>query len=147
MVGTEKEAARGPNYQTLRSLDYAALLEVAGSGEADPEAMCVAELVATEYGVPLGMLFKPSRGVAPVAFTRQIAMYLTHVVLGRPLTAIGEFYGRDRTTVSHACGLVEDLRDHPDFEERMCRLEDCISALRDNADWMSVLRDWSHAAS
>jgi chromosomal replication initiation ATPase DnaA len=93
------------------------------------------------------MLFKPSRGVAPVAFTRQIAMYLTHVVLGRPLTAIGEFYGRDRTTVSHACGLVEDLRDLPDFEERMCRLEDCIAALRNDADWVPILQDWSHAAS
>ncbi len=49
---------------------------------------------------------------------------------------IGRGFGRDRTTVMHACHLVEDLRDDEDFDrvvavtERvaiaaLCRREEC----------------------
>ena len=38
-------------------------------------------------------------------------MYLAHVTCGLSLTEVGEVFARDRTTVAHACGRVEDLRD------------------------------------
>lgn len=38
-------------------------------------------------------------------------MYLCHVVLELNLTQVGLFFGRDRTTVAHACGRIEDSRD------------------------------------
>jgi hypothetical protein len=51
-----------------------------------------------------------TRCVAPVARARQAAMYLAHIGLGLNLTSTGLAFGRDRTTVRHACHLVEDAR-------------------------------------
>ena len=47
---------------------------------------------------------------------RQIAMYLCHVALRIPLCDIGLAFGRDRTTVGHACNVVEDRRDNDAFD-------------------------------
>lgn len=58
---------------------------------------------------------------------RQISMYVCHVALQIPQHEIGQALGRDRTTVGHACHVVEDRRDDPDFDafvsavERMAR--------------------------
>jgi chromosomal replication initiation ATPase DnaA len=50
-------------------------------------------------------------------------MYLAHVTFGLTLTTVGRAFGRDRTTVSHACGLVEDARDNPEFDRTLELLE------------------------
>jgi chromosomal replication initiation ATPase DnaA len=50
-------------------------------------------------------------------------MYLAHVMLGESLTSVGLAFGRDRTTVSYACKLIEDLRDDPRFEAEVSALE------------------------
>ena len=53
-----------------------------------------------------------SRGrAAPIALGRQMAMYLAHVAFRLSFTQVGQLFGRDRTTVAHACGVIEDLRD------------------------------------
>lgn len=54
---------------------------------------------------------------------RQIAMYVCHVVLRLSLSQIGRAFGRDRTTVGHACHVVEDRRDDPAFEAFVSALE------------------------
>lgn len=99
---------------------------VGGAWSRDREAAKVVKLVARDKQVPMQMLLHRSRGRAGVAATRQLAMYLTHVMLGRTLTDVGELFGRDRTTVSHACALVEDKRDLPRFDADVCRLEQAI---------------------
>jgi hypothetical protein len=43
----------------------------------------------------------------------------------------GHLFERDRTTVAHACGLVEDRRDDPDFDHRLNHLERAVSCLLD----------------
>lgn len=48
---------------------------------------------------------------------RQIAMYVCHVALQMSMTTIGEGFGRDRSTVAHACAVVEDRRDDRHFDE------------------------------
>ena len=58
----------------------------------------------------------PTRSRAPIAFARQVSMYVSHVALGLSLTEVGRKFGRDRTTAAHACRLVEDLRDDRDFD-------------------------------
>jgi chromosomal replication initiation ATPase DnaA len=58
-----------------------------------------------------------------VALARQIAMYLSHVAFRVSLTDVGRIFGRDRTTVSHACAVVEDLRDDPRFDRILDLLE------------------------
>nr|WP_314261402.1 helix-turn-helix domain-containing protein [uncultured Devosia sp.] len=57
------------------------------------------------------------------ARARQIAMYLSHVVLRRNLREVGLAFGRDRTTVSYACKLIEDLREDPGFDRELSRME------------------------
>lgn len=58
----------------------------------------------------------PNRGEARLAFARQVAMYVAHTGLGLSLTEIGRHFARDRTTVAHACRLVEERRDDPKVE-------------------------------
>ncbi|WP_330998256.1 helix-turn-helix domain-containing protein [Devosia faecipullorum] len=92
-----------------------------------------ATLVARDRMIHKPLLFNPSRCRADAARARQLAMYLTHVVLGQSLTAVGIAFGRDRTTVSYACALIEDMRDDPHFDEDVSRLE----ALLENGDGLT----------
>lgn len=109
----------------------------AGSAGADsltgrPEMIAravVEQAVALTFGVSAPELRAPTRCKAPVAFARQVAMYLTHVVCGLSLTDVGTLFGRDRTTVAYACGLVEDRRDDPGFDRSLEQLELAIAIL------------------
>ena len=82
---------------------------------ADTASACrdIESLVGSAFSVQRHDLRKPSRGSPGTAFARQVAMYLAHVELGLSLSMVGVQFGRDRTTVSHACGRVEDRRDDP----------------------------------
>lgn len=60
---------------------------------------------------------------------RQIAMYVSHVVLQVSLTDIGIAFGRDRSTVSYSCHVVEDRRDDADFEAFVSAIERVIAAV------------------
>ena len=64
-----------------------------------------------------------SRGRRNVAFARQVAMYLTHVAAGLPMVEVGRLFARDRSTVAHACTVVEDRRDDPVFDRSLDVLE------------------------
>ena len=68
--------------------------------------------------------------VATAGFARQVAMYLAHVVCGL-LTEVGTLFKRDGTTVTHACGVVEDRRNDPEFDLRLDHLERAVSSLID----------------
>ena len=58
-----------------------------------------------------------------VARVRQIAMYVAHVVLEISMREVGEGFGRDRTTVLHACHQIEDLRDDEEFDAIVATFE------------------------
>jgi hypothetical protein len=87
--------------------------------------------VAVVFEVGVEELRAPTRGTARAAFARQVAMYLAHVGCGVSLTEVGHLFERDRTTVAHACGLIEDRRDDPDFDYRVDQLERAVSSLID----------------
>ena len=89
---------------------------------------CVIDLAAAFYNLPSRELRRPVRGTDEIARVRQIAMYVAHVVLGLTMTDIGRGFGRDRTTVMHACHLVEDLRDDRDFDQIIARTEKIVAA-------------------
>ncbi|WP_332691446.1 helix-turn-helix domain-containing protein [Bosea sp. (in: a-proteobacteria)] len=80
-------------------------------------------VVCAALRLPLAALRQERRGVSRVAFGRQVAMYLAHVGLGLNLSQVGLAFGRDRTTVRHACALVEDRRSQPGFELALAALE------------------------
>lgn len=103
-------------------------LSPCGGQGAQGDIAAVIALVAREKNVPVRLLVHFSRCRAGAARARQLAMYLAHVVFGASLAEIGIAFGRDRTTVSHACGLIEDLRDDPAFDAELERLEQVLLA-------------------
>ena len=64
-----------------------------------------------------------TRGRCQIAFARQTGMYLARVALGMTLFDAGHLFGRDRTTASHACRLIEDLRDDPSLDALLQAME------------------------
>ena len=98
----------------------------------DRESACrfVMALVAAWLGVDAPALAATGRGSAKVAFARSAAMYLVHVKLGMTMTEVGRQFGRDRTTVSHACRRIEDARDDRRFDALLSRLEGALDRWR-----------------
>ena len=118
-------------------LDVAPLSgRAAQDGRYADERLCrlIGEIVAAAFGVSGDDLRAPRRGAAPVAFARQTAMYLGHVVFGLNLTRLGRAFGRDRTTAGHACRTIEDCRDDPAVDQALGMLEaaccDVVAAWR-----------------
>jgi hypothetical protein len=111
--------ARAP--ETWRRIDY------------DPDLSRYCRLmevvVAAAFAVPLDELRAPTRRGPAVAFARQSAIYLAHVVLGLNYRATGELFGRDRTTAAHACRLVEECRDHQPTDAMLYALEGVCAEL------------------
>ncbi|MEW5963393.1 MAG: helix-turn-helix domain-containing protein [Pseudomonadota bacterium] len=81
------------------------------------------------FGIGAGELGRATRGEARVALARQVAMYLAHVGRGHSFTEVGRQFARDRTTVAHACGVIEDRRDDPVFDRTLELLEQVVHAL------------------
>lgn len=52
-----------------------------------------------------------------------VAMYLAHTGLGYTMSEVGHLFSRDRTTVAHACQVIEDRRDDPMFDHTLDLLE------------------------
>ena len=89
----------------------------------DAQCDAVITLVAQEKRIPIRLLMHKSRCRMGTARARQLAMYLCHVALGRSLQEVGDIFGRDRTTVSYACALMEDMRDDRSFDDAVAALE------------------------
>lgn len=89
----------------------------------------IEQAVIQVFGVAHADLYRETRGRAKVALARQVAMYLAHVACGLSLTETGRLFGRDRTTVAHACGVIEDRRDDPIFDRALDLLEWAVPAL------------------
>lgn len=89
----------------------------------DPGIREALALVAAPLHLAPERLLAGGRGPARHALARQLAMYLSHVVLGHTLTDIGSAFGRDRSTASHACAKIEDMRDRANFDAWVDNLE------------------------
>lgn len=70
-----------------------------------------------------------TRGTAEAAFARQVAMYLAHVACGLSFSEIGRTFARDRTTVAHACHVIEDCRDDPHTDRTLDLMEAVVGRL------------------
>lgn len=91
--------------------------------ERDLACSYVIAMVARHENVRYRQLTNSRRGRKSVARARQLAMYFTHVVLGRTLEDVAIAFDRDRTTVSYACNVIEDLRDDRAYEDELSALE------------------------
>ncbi|MEM1306596.1 MAG: helix-turn-helix domain-containing protein [Pseudomonadota bacterium] len=81
------------------------------------------QLVAGAFQLDELLLRMPTRGRAKIARARQAAMYLAHTVCGLSLTEVGSIFERDRTTVAHACAVIEEYREDPPFDRAMDMME------------------------
>lgn len=81
------------------------------------------EVVCEAYGIPHAELMGQDRRPALLARARQTAMYLAHVVGQLSLNEVAQQFGRDRSTISHACINVEDSRDSPVIELQLDYME------------------------
>lgn len=93
----------------------------------------VISLVECATGRHQGDLSCATRGLAPVARARQVAMYLAHTQLSFSLARVGTAFGRDKSTVSHAVHQIEDLRDDLAFDDWLEELEQALGALNSSA--------------
>lgn len=93
----------------------------------------IEDIVADVFGVDADLLRQPTRGRARIALARQVAMYIAHIGYGLTLTEAGMVFERDRTTVAHACAVVEMRRDDREFDEGVVLLEQIIRAISGTA--------------
>ena len=91
--------------------------------------LMVEQAVSRVFVVASTELWSETRGPRGVVFARQVAIYLAHVSCGLNLTETGHLFGRDRTTVAHACKVVEALRDDRHFDRSLELLEGVIRSL------------------
>lgn len=109
----------------------AAALPVPGALKAPhPRLTLATHAAAIVFGVTTEDLLRPSRGPQHIAFARQVAMYVSHVILRQSLVAVGRAFGRDRTTAAYACKIVENARDDPKVDERVSLIETLLVKAR-----------------
>jgi len=96
---------------------------------ADAIALCdaIIDLTAIFFNVSSKDLRSSGRAPKPVSRVRQIGMYVGHVTLGLKMTEVGAGFGRDKSTVVHACHTIEDMRDDEDFDLIVARVERLVS--------------------
>lgn len=82
--------------------------------------------VAGGFDIDEETLRQPTRGEARIALARQVAMYLAHVGCGLTKAEAGRLFDRDRTTVHHACIVVEERRDDDSFDLALEHLEQVV---------------------
>ncbi len=83
----------------------------------EDRAYLAAALTAYALGLKLEALLAPGRGTPAESRARHIAIYLAHVGLGMSLARVARAFDRDRSTISYACHVVEDLRDEDAFDD------------------------------
>lgn len=77
----------------------------------------ILDILSALFNVSGRELRQPGRTSTSVSRVRQIGMYVTHVNMGLSMAEVGRGFGRDRTTVMHACHLIEDMRDDAEFDQ------------------------------
>jgi chromosomal replication initiation ATPase DnaA len=86
----------------------------------------IEHIVAPAFAVRCAALWAKTRGNPAEAFARQVAMYLAHVGFGLSLKEVARLFARDRSTVAHACALVEDRREAAPFDRALDLLEGAL---------------------
>lgn len=125
MVQTDAVAV-GPSRRAMAPLSRRAVDGLGdGCGLERRISLCerMIDIASAFFSVCGKELRQTGRSRTEIARVRQIAMYVTHVTLRLTMTDVGRGFGRDRTTVMHACHLIEDMRDDEEFDRIVQRFE------------------------
>ena len=96
----------------------------------DADVFLVAQLVARGRHVALRSMLRRSRGSGHACTARQLAIYLSHTLLGRPQDVIADLFSRDRTTVAHSVQAIESKRDNARIDAEIRRIESRFDEIR-----------------
>ncbi|MGE3303918.1 MAG: helix-turn-helix domain-containing protein [Hyphomonadaceae bacterium] len=97
-------------------------------------------VAAYAIGAEIEDVFLPTRGDANAALARRLAMYLTHVGFEMSLSRVAAAFGRDRSTVSHACHRIEELRDDAAFDAWLDAMEAALRGAPPPLETPALLR-------
>lgn len=125
----QSDAGDGDPPKPANSRDDVSCARHPAGSEARAIALCdaIIDLTAIFFNVSSRDLRSSSRTSNPVSRVRQIGMYVGHVTLGLKMTEVGAGFGRDKSTVVHACHTIEDMRDDEDFDLIVARVERLVS--------------------
>lgn len=86
-------------------------------------------LLSVFFQVSLKELRSAERGNNHVARIRQFGMYIAHTMFGLSMSEVANAFGRERTTVKHACHLIEDMRENEKFDRNVSDFEYLVRSL------------------
>lgn len=90
----------------------------------DSGGVRLAALICADlFSVAVGDIYAARRGRARAALARQVSVYIAHVSLGLTYAQLAAAFRRDRTTIAHACRLIEDMRDDTAFDAKVAQAE------------------------
>ena len=95
------------------------------------DAVCrIAQELTTEMVMLVGgrLLARRDRR-RTLCHVRQIAMYVCHVALQIPHDDIAGAFGRNRSTVGHACMTVEERREDAAFDDFVSAVERAVKSI------------------
>jgi chromosomal replication initiation ATPase DnaA len=87
------------------------------------------DAVGFALGLKVEEIAAASRRTPEAAFARHVAMYVTHVAFEMSLSRVAIAFDRDRSTVGHACHVIEDRREDPAFDAWIAALEGAVADL------------------
>lgn len=90
-------------------------------------------LLADFFQVSLEELRSAQRGSSHVARIRQFGMYIAHTMFGLSMSEVAYAFSRERTTVKHACHLMEDMRENASFDRSVSSFEYLIRTIYPDA--------------
>jgi len=92
-------------------------------------AKLATDVAAFALGHNLEAISGAARGCKKASSVRQLAMYLTYTTFEMSLARCAVAFGRDRSTVAHACQLIEERRDEEAFDDWIDGLEAGLNIL------------------
>lgn len=112
-------------------LEFRGLSDRLADAERDRSiASVLIHVAAIATNTPVQEVKASSRATARGARARQIAIYLASVTLEWRCERLSLAFGRARSTVTHACQRVENLRDEPRFDALLEAYEAWVRGMR-----------------
>ncbi|MBL1406849.1 MAG: hypothetical protein COC00_012760 [Rhizobiales bacterium] len=96
-------------------------------------------IVSSNLKVSITDIKRSNRGKTNICVARQVVMYLLHTSMSCSYCEVAMFLSRDRTTVSHGCRLIEDMRDDENFDKVITNMENfALAAMNLASSYSSV---------
>ena len=92
-------------------------------------ATLASSVAAFALGQDADLANRQERGSRETIAVRRLAMYLTYTAFGMSLARCAVAFSRDRSTVAHACQIIEDRRDEDGFDAWVDGLETGLKSL------------------